>query len=147
MTLPSVQALTRAVAALFDSAVGLTFYRSIVDPPPPVDANGVVMAYAVLHPQPGDATTGSLTHQPGQLVWGFHLTAAGGDDNYCGFAVDQIRARVDGRTLTVSGVKVGLMQPPFGAIPPPMRPDLNVAPPRLFVPLEYRVMAVPTNPT
>lgn len=139
---PSTLDLTDAVAALFEDDDRITFYVSIVEPAPPIDEYGVVKSYVVLYPTPGDASSHSLSGQTGPLLWGFHLTAGGGDHRYCTLAVDVIREKINGKTLTVGGIKVGLMQPPFGSTPPPVLTNLNVKPPRLSVPLEYRVMTV-----
>lgn len=141
-TLPSVRLLTDAVAALLADAPGVTLYRSRVDPKPPADPGGTVRGYWVLHPQPGTVDSDNLTAQPGQLLWGFQLTCAGGDDNYAGHAIDLARERLDGRTLTVAGARVGLLQPPLGYRPPPLLEDRDVTPSRLFTSLLYDVLTV-----
>lgn len=144
MATPSLYKLQLAVVALFaDRPAALGFYQSTVHEAPAVDEIGVVGAYVVFHPSPGDSSSGSFNRRAGQLMWSFHLMAAGGDPNYVAFAVDQIRSRVDGKTLSVEGIKVGLMQPPFGAQPAPVLVNNAIKPPRLSCSLEYHVLAVP----
>lgn len=143
MPLPSVRLLTSAVYDLLDAHPTLAVYRSVVAPPPPVDGDGVVKAYAVLHPFPGDAEHLTLSAVPGQLLWGFQVTCAGGDHDYVLGCVDAVRGRLDGKTLTVAGTKAGLLQPPLGFNPPAPKPDMDAQPPRLAVPLLYQVLAVP----
>lgn len=142
MPLPSVRLLTTAVWELLDAHPALTVYRSVVAPPPPVDPSNVVTSYVVLHPGPGDATPNGMDAAPGQLLWGFQITCAGGDHDYVLGAVDAVRGLIDGRTLEVAGVTVGRMRPPLGFQPPPPKPDLDVQPPRLTVPLQYQVLTV-----
>jgi hypothetical protein len=88
-------------------------------------------------------TRSSLDQAPGQLLWGFQLTCVGGDQNYVGFAIDTVRRQVEGKTLTVAGVRVGRIQPPLGYTPPPIQVDHDVQPPRLYVPLLFEVLTVP----
>lgn len=141
LAIPSVGLLVDAVAQLLDGA--LTVFHSVVEPKPPVDENGRVSAYAVLHPGAGATTRSSLDQVPGQMLWGFQVTCAGGNQGYVGAAIDTVRGRVEGKTLNVDGAVVGRIQPPLGYTPPPMQVDYDVQPPRLFVPLLFEVLAVP----
>ncbi|NUS58672.1 MAG: hypothetical protein HOV66_28045 [Streptomycetaceae bacterium] len=138
---PSVQKLTAAVRQLLDAHPSLTVYTSVVDPRPQIDEDGVVEGYAVLHPGAGDDTPSALDVQPGQLLWWFQVTCAGGDTDYAGWVVDTVRGLLTGKTLTVDGSKVGRMQPPPG-YSPPMLTNTSVQPPRVSVPLQYQVLAV-----
>ena len=142
MSLPSVLDLSAAVFALLD-ATALTVYRSVADPTPPADEGGVTLGYAVLHTFPGDATTGSLSRVPGQLLWEFQVSCCGGDDDYTLWAVDTTRAALDGKTLTVAATSVGRLQPPLGFQPPAPRPVPLDSGQRLQIPLMYQVLAVP----
>lgn len=142
MPLPSVRLLTEAVEALLGTApAGLTTYTSVVDPAPPVDAAGVLTAYAVLHPGAGNDRPNNLAMAVGQLAWSFQVTCSGGDASYCDWAVDTVRGLVTGKTLSVEGTKVGLMLPPLG-FSPPILTNLTVKPPRQYVPLQYQVLSV-----
>lgn len=145
MAIPSVRLLTTAAEDLLAAApAGLTRYTSVVDPAPPLDDAGVVMAYAVLHPYAGNDTANNLAVSPGQVLWGFQVDCGGGDVSYLNWAVDTVRGLLSGKTLTVAATKVGLLQPPLG-YNPPTRPELNVTPPRITVPLQYQVLAVSTS--
>ena len=145
MALPSVRLLTTAVQDLLAAApAGLTRYTTLVDPAPPVDDAGVVTAYAVLHPYAGNDTANNLAVNPGQILWGFQIDCGGGDATYLLWAVDTVRGLLSGQTLTVAGAKVGRLQPPLG-YNPPTRPELNVTPPRITVPLQYQVLAVSSS--
>lgn len=142
-SIPSVRLLTDAAVGLLTANPNLTVYESVVDTPPPADEDGVVYGYVVFHPGIGNDTTSNLAVEPGQLLWSFQATCVGGTAEYCGWAVDAVRARVAGQTLAVAGAKVGLIQPPVG-YNPPMRPSpADVKPPRVSVPLQYQVLAVP----
>lgn len=144
MSLPSVLLLTNAVHALLDGHPKLTVYRSVVDPAPPADGNGVTKGYAVLHPFGGDAETNQLDRQPGRLLWEFQVSCAGGNHDYLLWAVDQVRGLLDGKGLTVAGTVVGLMQPPPGFQPPAPKPQpVDAAHQRLQIPLLYQVLTVP----
>jgi hypothetical protein len=142
MALPSVRLLTNAVFTILDAHATLTVYRSVVDPVPPVDANAVTQSYAVLHPFGGDADANNLARIPGQLLWEFQVSCAGGNHDYTLGAVDVVRGLLDGKTLSVAGAVVGLMQPPPGFSPPPPKPQPVDSGQRLQVPLLYRVLAV-----
>lgn len=141
MSIPSVQLLADAVYAVLDGHATLTVFDSIVNPAPAIDEAGVVKGYAVLHPGAGDATPNNLAAQPGQLLWQFQVTCAGGNRTYATWVVDTVRGLLDGKTLTVAGTKVGLMRPPFGFNPPTLT-DTDVQPPRVWVPLQYQLLAV-----
>lgn len=141
MPAPSVRVLADAVYAILDGHATLMVYRSVVDPPPPVDAKGITKGYAVFHPFPGDATSSSLDRQPGRLLWQFQVSAAGGNHDYTLWVVDTVRALLDGKTLTVAGVSVGLMQPPLGYQPPAPQVFPLDSGQRLQVPLLYQVLA------
>jgi hypothetical protein len=141
--IPSVRLLTSAVFGILDGHSTLTVYRSVVDPPPPVDDGGVTEGYAVLHPSPGDAGSSSLSRQPGHLLWQFQVSCAGGDHDYVLWTVDTVRDLLDGKTLTVAGTAVGRMQPPPGFQPPPAKPQPIDSGQRLQSPLLYQVLAVP----
>lgn len=140
MALPSVRQLADAVQALLDAHATLTVYGSVVDPPPPVDVNGVTMGYAVFHPFAGDATPSSIALQPGRLLWEFQVSCAGGNRDYCLWVVDTVRSLLDGKTITLSGVAVGLMVPPLGYQPPPPQVSPLESGQRLQVPLLYQVL-------
>lgn len=140
-TVPSVQKLTAAVRALLDAHDTLTVYTSVVDPHPGIDEGGVVQGYAVLHPGAGNDTSSQLDAQPGQLLWWFQVTCAGGDTDYAGWVVDTVRGLLTGKTLTVDGIKVGRLQTPVGYSPPTLV-ETTVQPPRVSVPLQFQVLAV-----
>lgn len=145
MAVPSVLLLTKAVETLLAAApAGLTRYTGVVDPAPPLDDAGVLTAYAVLHPYAGNDTANNLAVTPGQVLWGFQVDCCGGDHDYAGWAVDAVRGLLSGKTLIVAGSKVGLLRPPLG-YDPPTRPELNVTPPRISVPLQYQVLAVSSS--
>lgn len=144
MPLPSVRLLSDAVWALLDAHATLTVYSSVVDPAPPVDSNGVTKGYAVFHPFGGNADVSNLARVPGQLLWQFQVSAAGGNRTYVLWVVDTVRALLDGKTLTVAGTTAGLMQPPPGYQPPPPMPQpVDASSQRLQVPLLYQVLTVP----
>jgi hypothetical protein len=143
MTVVSTLDLTNAVFARLDAHDTLTVYRSVAAPEPPADEGGVTQGYAVLHPFPGNATSGSLSRAPGQLLWEFQVSCAGGDHDYVLWTVDTVRGLLDGKTLTVAGARVGLMQPPVGFQPPAPRPAPVDSGQRLQIPLLYQVLAVP----
>lgn len=140
MAIPSARLMAAAVKVILDAHPTLTVYQSIVDPAPPLDDAGVLLGYAVFHPWPGNDAPNNLAGRPGQLLWGFQVTCAGGDTDYAMWAVDTVRGLLTGKTLTVAGTKVGLMRPPLG-YQPPTRTELTVAPPRVEVPLQYQVLA------
>lgn len=143
MSLPSVRLLTDAVFGILDGHATLTAYRSVVDPPPSIDAGGVTEGYAVLHPFPGDAGSGSFSRIPGQLLWQFQVSCAGGNHDYVLWVVDTVRGLLDGKSLSVAGSVVGRMQPPPGFQPPPPKAQPLDSGQRLQVPLLYQVLAVP----
>ena len=141
MPVASVQALSDAVWAILDGHPALTAYDSIVEPAPPVDDGGTVLGYAVFYPGAGDATPNNLAGAPGQLLWTFQVTCAGGDRGYTSWVVDTVRGLIDGKTLTVAGTRVGIMRAPLGYTPP-MLINSEVQPPRISVPLQYQVISV-----
>lgn len=143
MAAPSTRLLANAAYAVLEGHATLTTYRSVVDPPPPTDVDGITKGYAVFHPFPGDATPSGLDRQPGRLLWQFQVSCAGGNHDYTLWVVDTVRGLLDGKTLTVAGTGVGLMQPPFGYQPPAPQPQpVDAAQQRLQVPLLYQVLAV-----
>ena len=142
MAVVSTRALAEAVWAILDAAPNLDVYDGEVTPRPSEDTAGVVKGYAVFYPSPGNDQPASLAGTAGPVLWGFQVTCVGGDRNYLLRTVDVVRGLLTGRTLTVSGVNVGLMRPPLGFIPP-TREITTVKPPRLEVPLQYQVLTTP----
>lgn len=141
MTLPSVRLLTAAVVALLEEAAPtLTVYRSVVTDPPK-DSDGGVQPYAVVHPGAGAGDANALDDTPAQLAWPFQITCVGGDVDRCTWAVDAVRDQLDGATLMVAGATVGRLREDGDS--GPLRVDDDVTPPRLYLPLLYRVLAVP----
>lgn len=143
MPVVSVRQMAAAAWTLLDDHPTLTVYRSVVEPKPPTDSNGVTKAYAVFHPFPGDDTPNDLRITPGQLMWQFQVSCAGGNHDYVLGAVDVVRDIFIGKSLTVAGVKVGLIRPPLGYQPPAPKPQPVDSGQRLQVPLLYQVLAVP----
>lgn len=141
MSTPSVRLLTAAVWALLDGHPYLVAFQSEATKPPTNDEGALTKGYAVFHPGGGDDTPNSLNAQPGRLLWGFQLTCVGGSHDQLGWVLDEVRGLFTGQTLTVAGVSVGVMRPPLGFVAPPARPELDVSPTRLMVPLQYQVLA------
>lgn len=143
MPIPSVRLLTGAVWGVLDSHAHLVAFRSVVDAAPVDTAGNLTKGYAVLHPGGGDPGRNNLAVEPGQLLWGFQISCVGGDHDQIGWVIDIVRNLLDGKTLTMAGVKIGRLQAPLGYQPPPPRPEFQAQPPRLMVPLQYQVLAVP----
>lgn len=144
MALPSVRRLSGAVWALLDGDANLVAYDGVVTAPPVDEQGNLESGYAAFYPGGGDPRRSNLAVVPGQLLWTFQVSAVGQDRDQVGWVIDTVRGLLDGKSLDVSGTKVGRMQPPFGYQPPPPRPEFQAQPPRLSVPLQYQLLAVST---
>lgn len=141
MGTPSVRLLSAAVWALLEGHPHLVAFQSEAVAPP-VDSSGSLTAgYAVLHAGGGNDTPMNLAMAPDALLWGFQVSCVGEDLDQVGWVVDEVRGLLTGKTLTVTGHVVGRMVPPLGFEAPPPRPQHGAEPPRLSVPLLYRVLA------
>ncbi|WP_152185350.1 hypothetical protein [Segeticoccus rhizosphaerae] len=142
MTITDVPTLHDAVLALLRAQDNLDVFDGSVDdagqPPVRVDPDGRAHMYAVLYVSPGRPDPGEETvcGDPGQLLWSFQVTAAGGDTNRAMQAAAKVRAALTGVRL---GPATGRIREPFD--PGPAREDRDPSPSRWYVPLPFTLEA------
>ena len=116
--------------------------------PPVKDATAgdmQVRPYLVLYPGPGgDGPDPSLGDPGGDLTFTVRITAVAAEADDLLALVDRIDAQLNRWTPTVDGAVCGRMRPPEG-YRPPFLIDRDVQPVRLYAPLEYVVVATPTE--
>jgi len=126
------------VWARMDTVTSVDIYDSEVPATPPLDPDGRVRAYAVLHASPGRLYASALDGGQRCIVGSFQVTCVGGDVVRALGCTDDIRAGLVG-TVTVDGATrvVRVKEEDPG----PVRTDPNYLPPRYYVPLEFELFA------
>lgn len=112
------------------------------DPPTKSPDDLRVRPYFVFFPSPG--TPGSevdLADTHVDLQLNLQVTAAGGDVADVLALVDRIHDALFRWAPTVPGVVCGPLRYPFGWNPGPVRTDRDFVPARLYVPLQYQLIA------
>lgn len=113
----------------------------LAEPPAKSTDDPTVQPYFVVYPGAGtDGPDLPLTGPDGGLGLDWGVTAAGGDVEDVLALVDRIDALLIGWQPATAGVSFGLV----GRLPgtrPPVLPDRNVNPERVFVPLQYSLTA------
>lgn len=111
-------------------------------PPLMPDVPDVIAPYVVLFDG-----TGATGLEPGlgycgeDLRWSPQVTVAAGFAEDCLQTVDRVCAWLYRWQPVISGVGVGVLEPPPGFDPGPPRPDRTVTPSRFFVPLQWQLDA------
>lgn len=148
---PASMAITDALWVHLSTEEGhpdLHWYDTEVDDhPPTLDNSDRVAPYGVLYPfpgKPGDPSQQSLDWSAADLDYGCQITVAAGFRKDLEYAVDAVRAWVEGWSPTVAGVVAGQFRPPTGFDPGPIQVSRTISPPRLWLPLQYRLTATTT---
>jgi hypothetical protein len=115
----------------------ISVYDSDVPAKPPMDAAGVVAPYIVVWPSagtyPSDQADTMCGEPEGELDWPVQITAAAGNPAWVLDTAAQVRAKMAGVMLVD---RAGRLREEPGAVN--VQKDVDVSPPRWFVPLYYR---------
>jgi hypothetical protein len=119
----------------------VTVYRGEVDEHPPTYPDSDRVApYVVLFDGTGTVNLEpDLAYRNEDLAWTPQITIAAGFSPDCVQLVDRVCAWVYRWSPVLEGVAAGLLEPPPGFDPGPVRIDRTVSPPRFFVPTQWRV--------
>jgi hypothetical protein len=128
-----------AILARLNTAI--TAYDAEVPPSPPVDPDGRVHPYTVLHMSAGEPVVDSLAFTQDTLDLPFQVTCVGGDITRCLWAVDKVRGALLGQVLAVPGRSLSPIASDGNSGAP--RPDEEVTPPRHFLAVLFRLVSVP----
>lgn len=102
-----------------------------------MDSDGKAHPYAVVYAGPGlaDRTQEALCGSPGQRVWSFQVTAAGGDLPRCRRAAYRVLLALEGSRINTAGITTGPVRQ--AADPGSPQKDATVNPPRHYLPLLF----------
>lgn len=124
----------------------VTVYRGEAGDPPVKQTGGTddpsrrVAPYVVLFDGTGSIDIEAGLERGGeQLRWTPHVTVAAGFSADCVDAVDRVYAWLCYWSPSLPGVAAGQLEPPPGYDPGPPRRTAGVAPPRWWVPLQWRL--------
>lgn len=133
---------------LRDNLTNATVYRGEVPDKPPViqtagkdDPSGRIAPYVVLYTGAGNPTVEADLGRGGvELDWSFQTNCVAGYDADCGRLVDRVTDLLFRWVPQLDGHAFGLIEPPPGFDPGPIRrQDLTGIPPRFFAPLQWRL--------
>lgn len=111
-----------------------------VDPPLMLDVPDVVAPYVVLFDGTGTPNIEpDLAYANEDLRWTPQVTVAAGFPEDCIQTLDRVCAWIYRWQPVISGVGVGMLEPPPGFNPGVARPDRTVTPPRFFVPTQWQL--------
>lgn len=106
-------------------------------------AGGRGRGHAVVYGSPGVRQRTTLTAVSGVTVWGFQVTAVGGDQPGCLWVADVVTAAlVDAHLSVTNWASTPIVQLPGPGV---SRDDTNVVLPRFYTPLMFQLTAVPTT--
>lgn len=146
------------VIARLEGIAGLNVYRGeirwwddeniehreppVISTPAGPDPSGRVAPYVVHYGGAGDPELGATLAGPApNLLWSFQTTVAAGYEPDCAKTVDQVVAQLHGWRPVHEGVSFGLVHPPIGFDPGPIRRDDQKTPPRFWLPLLWQLGA------
>lgn len=127
-----------AVWARLETVSGVNAYDGEVPARPPVDSDSRVSSYAVLYYSPGRRYASALNGAQGSVDGTFQVTCVGGDPTRALWCVDRVIESLTGTPVVVDGV-ARRIRVDEGSDPGTVRRDDNVAPPRHYVPLRFRL--------
>ena len=134
---PEVLPHVDAVQAALETIPGLTVYLGGA----PTDAGwSPPDKYAVIYPEPGEAVRESLADLRTDFVGVVQVTCIGGDAVRALWVADKVRQALFG-PLSVVG-RTAWRPEDLGG--PPVQRDDDTNPPSWFVPVQYRLMSIPT---
>lgn len=139
--MPDVRPHRDAILAKLRAVASLTTYDAEVASSPPLDPDGRVHPYAVLHMTAGDPTVDSLAFTQNLLELPYQVTCVGGDQDRCLWAVDKVRGALLGQVLTVPGRSLSPITSDGNSGSP--LPDDDVTPPRHFLAVLFRLVSTP----
>lgn len=143
--------LTTLLAAGSDGPLVLVYRGDIVagdqvDQPQPVetsaapDPSGRLGPYVVVYSGVGSPGLEPDLGEAGQdLLWSCLLHVSGPYDADTAQTVDRVHAALYRWQPVIAGLSCGLMKPPPGYDPGPLRFDATVQPPRFWTPLQWQV--------
>lgn len=111
------------------------------EPTAAMDKDGRAHPYAAVYAGAGNLSGDALAGAQTELDWPFQVTCAGGDPDRARRAITRVRARLVGHELTVDGLTVGRIVEDPSVQPGPLRIDREVAPPRWYTPMMFRLQA------
>lgn len=131
-------ALVTLLKATIEPAISV--FDSDVPASVPQDRDGIVAPYVVVWPSagfyPSDIADAICGEPGGELDWPVQLTVAAGKPAWVLPAAAQVRAKMAGVMLVDSA---GRLREELSAVN--VQKDVDVSPPRWFVPLYYRTQA------
>lgn len=137
--------ITEQLLTRLRTLTAVEVYDAEVPAHPPAlagDDEGRVGPYVVAYPSAGTPTSETdLADSSDDLVYTFQLTCAAGYRADCEYLIDRVRPLMRSWAPVLDGVNFGLVRPPVGYDPGPIRRDQDVTPPRFYVPLQYRTTA------
>lgn len=132
-SVPSVVTTADQVHELLEGISNLIVFRDKVGDIP-LGSDKTVAAYAVAYYGAGQPRITRLGGRPRNLAWYGQITCAGGDSNKTLWAIDQVRAALTGKRVTV-GTRSGVLNE-LGD-PGPLREDRSISPYRYYLPLDF----------
>lgn len=132
-TVPSVRTTADQVHALLDGIANLLVFRGAAGQIP-LGKDKTVDSYAVAYYGGGHPFVTRLGGRPRNVEWSAQITCAGGNDVKALWAIDQVRAALTGKRITV-GARTGLLRE-LGD-PGPIREDRSISPYRYYSPLDF----------
>lgn len=138
LTLPHHIALLALLKAItLPAGAHLGGYDGEVPDHPTLDADGRVRPYWVLYGGNGDTSIDRrLAGYGSALLYDFGVTAVGGDNNRCLWAVDRINEALVGQRLVV-GDRSGIVHPRLAT---DVVPNKALVPPRYVVAARFHVL-------
>ena len=135
----TVDQLTDAVLAALRTDLGPTMRLDVFDGEVKavMDSDGRARPYAALYASAGNLRSQSLAGVQELLDWPFQVTAAGGDPARARRAIQRVRSRLSGATVTAAGRRVRIVEEQ-NYQPGPIREDRDVSPSRWYTPLQFR---------
>lgn len=124
--------------ARLQAVTGIDVYDAEVPATPPLDPDGRVRAYAVLHASPGNLMASGLDGGQNCLLGSVQVTCVGGDPSRALGCIDAVRSGLPG-VVTVDGLTrvIRAREEDLG----PVRTDPVQFPPRHYAPLEFELFA------
>jgi hypothetical protein len=123
-------------------APAVKVYRGEVpDHPPRMPDSDRVEPYVVFFDGAGATNLEpDLAYRNEDLSWSPQITIAAGFSPDCAQLVDRVCAWVYRWSPVLEGVAAGMLQPPPGFDPGPVRPDRTVTPIRFFLPTQWQLV-------
>lgn len=137
-------AITAAIEARLDELDWLSVYVGEVPGQVPLlpRGGGRIAPYAVIHPSPGRADLGGNAEADAGshgALWSGQINLTAGYTNDLLDALDQVIPYLHLWSPQVPGLSCGLLRPPEGADPGPVRRNDTAKPPRVWTPTPWQL--------